>query len=217
MLAPSAALRELNETLERRVTEALAERKILADIVEGTNAFVQVADLEYRWLAINQAAANEFERIFGPRPRVGLSMLDLLASQPEHQAAVKAVWSRALAGEEFTAIEEFGDPARDRRAYEMRYNTLRDRDGNRIGAYQFVYDVTERVRDQTRLRHAEEALRQTQKMESLGQLTGGVAHDFNNLLAVFANGLQVLERNVTAEQRQRVFEACAAPSHAAPP
>ena len=65
------ALRELNETLERRVTEALAERNLLADIVEGTNAFVQVADLEYRWLAINQAAANEFERIFGKRPAVG--------------------------------------------------------------------------------------------------------------------------------------------------
>jgi CheY-like chemotaxis protein len=88
----------------------------------------------------------------------------------------------------------------------MRYNTLRDRDGNRIGAYQFVYDVTERLRDQERLRRAEEALRHAQKMESLGQLTGGVAHDFNNLLAVFANGLQVLERNVSAEQRQRVFE-----------
>ena len=53
-----AALRDLNETLERRVTEALAERKILADIVEGTNAFVQVVDLGYRWLAINNAAAT---------------------------------------------------------------------------------------------------------------------------------------------------------------
>ena len=200
------ALRELNETLERRVTAALAERNLLADIVEGTNAFVHVADLEYRWLAINRAAAEEFERIFGKRPKVGDNMLDLLASQPEHQAAVRAVWSRALAGEEFTEIGEFGDPARDRRAYEMRYNTLRDRDGNRIGAYQFVYDVTERLRDQERLRRAEEALRHAQKMESLGQLTGGVAHDFNNLLAVFANGLQVLERDVSTEQRQRVFE-----------
>ena len=133
-------------------------------------------------------------------------MLDLLASQPEHQAAVKAVWSRALAGEEFTEIGEFGDPERDRRAYEMRYNTLRDRDGNRIGAYQFVYDVTERLRDQQRLRDAEEALRHAQKLESIGQLTGGVAHDFNNLLAVFSNGLELLNRKISAEQRQIILE-----------
>ena len=162
---------------------------------------MQVADLEYRWLAINRAAADEFERIFGIRPRVGDSMLDLLAGQPDHQAAVRAVWSRALAGEEFAAIEEFGDPARERRAYEMRFNTLRDRDGRQIGAYQFVYDVTERLRDQERLRAAEEALRQAQKMESLGQLTGGVAHDFNNLLAVFASALQLLERGGPASPR----------------
>ena len=102
-----------------------------------------------------------------------------------------------MAGEEFTEVGEFGDPSRDRRAYEMRYNTLRDRAGNRIGAYQFVYDVTERLRDQERLRQAEEALRQAQKMESIGQLTGGVAHDFNNLLAVFASGVQLLERGVS--------------------
>ena len=87
------ALRELNETLERRVAAAIAERKVLADIVEGTDAFVQVADLDYRWLAINRAAADEFERIFGVRPSVGQSMLDILADQPEHQAAVKAAWT----------------------------------------------------------------------------------------------------------------------------
>ena len=88
----------------------------------------------------------------------------------------------------------------------MRFNLLLDNDGNRIGAYQFVYDVTDRLHDQERLRHAEEALRHAQKLESIGQLTGGVAHDFNNLLAVFANGLQLLERNVGPEQRQRVFD-----------
>ena len=201
------ALRELNETLERRVTEALAERKILADIVEGTDAFVQVVDLGYRWLAINRSAAHEFERIFGVRPRVGDNMLELLAAQPDHQRAVQAVWSRALSGEEFAAIDEFGDPTRDRRSYEMRFNTLRDRNGHRIGAYQFVYDVTDRLRDQERLRTAEAALRQSQKMESLGQLTGGVAHDFNNLLAVFASGLQILERTHAAGPRPRVFDA----------
>jgi PAS domain S-box-containing protein len=202
-----ARLRALNETLERRVTEALAERKILADIVERTDAFVQVVDLEYRWLAINHSAASEFERIFGVRPKAGDDMLDMLAAQPDHQRDVKAVWARALSGEEFTTIGEFGDPERDRRAYEMRFSTLRDRDGNRIGAYQFVYDVTERLRDQERLRKAEAALRQTQKMESLGQLTGGVAHDFNNLLAVFASGLQLLELTGGKPPSPRVFQA----------
>lgn len=199
-------LRSLNETLEQRIAEAVAEGKLFADIVEGMDAFVQVLDLNFRWLAINRAAAGEFERIYGVRPRVGDSTVDVLASQPEHQAAVKAIWSRALAGEEFTAIEEFGDPSLDRRAYEMHYSALRTRDGRQIGAYQFVYDVTERLRDQERLHHAEAALRQAQKMESLGQLTGGVAHDFNNLLSVFASGLQILER-VDGTPRPRVFEA----------
>ena len=151
-----ARLRELNETLERRVSEALAERKILADIVEGTDAFVQVADLDYRWMAINKASADEFEKIFGKRPRPGDNMLDLLADRPEQAAAVKGVWGRALSGEEFTQIDEFGDPGLERRAYEMKFNVLRDHNGRQIGAYQFVYDVTERLRDQARLlKHCE--------------------------------------------------------------
>ena len=143
-------------------------------------------------------------------------MLDLLATQPDHQREVKTAWSRALSGEEFTAIEEFGDPARDRRSYEMRFNTLRDRDGNRIGAYQFVYDVTERLRDQDRLRNAEAALRQTQKMESLGQLPGGIAHDFNNLLAVFASGLQLLELTDGQPRIRACSRRCTGPSLAGP-
>ncbi len=111
---------------------------------------MQVVDLDYRWLAINQAAVNEFERIFGKRPHTGQSMLDLLADQPEHQRDVKAAWSRALAGEEYTEVATFGDPSRDRRFYEMKFNVLRDADGVQIGAYQFVHDVTERLAEQQR-------------------------------------------------------------------
>lgn len=198
--------KQAEKELERRVEEALAERKLWADLVEGTDAFVQVASPDFRWLAINNAAASEFQRIFGTRrPEPGDSMLELLADQPEHLAAVKTVWSRALSGEEFTETGEFGEPGLDRRWYEMKYNVLRDREGRMIGAYQFVYDVTARERSRQRLLEAEEQLRQSQKIDTLGQLTGGVAHDFNNLLTPIVGTLDMLRRKINDDRSERLI------------
>jgi PAS domain S-box-containing protein len=187
-------IRELNETLERRVAQALAERKLLADIVEGTDALVQVVDLSFRWLAINKAAADELERIFGVRPKVGDSMLDLLALRPRHREALEAYWRRALGGEAFTEIAALAESGRDRRFHEMKFNLLRGQSGERIGAYQFAYDVTERLRSQARLEQATAQMHEMAKLETLGQLTGGVAHDFNNLLTPITGALDLLNR-----------------------
>ncbi|MCL6699504.1 PAS domain-containing protein [Sphingomonas sp. NSE70-1] len=194
-----------NLTLEQRVAQALADKQVYADIVESTDAFVQMADPEFNFLAINKASADEFERIFGIRPKVGDNMLALLADKPEHRSAVESVWSRALAGEEFTEIAAFGDPALDRRHYEMKYNSLRDEDGRVIAAYQFVYDVTDRIRDLERLRDAEEALRQSQKMEAVGQLVSGLAHDFNNVLGAVVAAFDMIRRRGDDPERVSRF------------
>jgi C4-dicarboxylate-specific signal transduction histidine kinase/CheY-like chemotaxis protein len=194
-------LQALNATLEQRISEALAERKLLADLVEGTDAIVQVVDHDFNVLAINKAAADEIERLLGRRPAVGDNKLELFSDRPDVMEKTRSLWQRALDGEAFTEIAEADDPKRGRRYYEMKFNVLYDPDGKQVGAYQFSYDVTDRLRDQQQLAEATARVHEMAKLETLGQLTGGVAHDFNNLLTPIVGALDMLRRQHEADDR----------------
>jgi PAS domain S-box-containing protein len=196
-------MRRSHQELEALIEQRTGERNLLATLVERTDVMVMALDGDYRILAINPANVDEFERIYGHRPKVGDNMLDLLADQPEQQAASRAAWARAIAGEEYTVIETRGDPARARSDYEIKFRTLKTDTGERIGAFQFVTDITQRLKDQQALAQAQEALLQAKKLEAMGQLTGGVAHDFNNLLTPILGALDMLERRGLGGDREQ--------------
>src|SRR5689334_5387061 len=80
-------------------------------------------------------------------------------------------------------------------------NAIRDASGRLLGFAKITRDITEK-------KAADEQLRQAQKMEAVGQLTGGVAHDFNNLLTVIMGNLENLDRILpSAPSTQRIITA----------
>jgi PAS domain S-box-containing protein len=74
-------------------------------------------------------------------------------------------------------------------------------DGEIVGFAKVTRDITERAEAQRELESAREALYQSQKMEAIGQLTGGVAHDFNNLLAAITGSLDLLRKRLPYDPR----------------
>jgi PAS domain S-box-containing protein len=71
---------------------------------------------------------------------------------------------------------------------------IRDDDGQLVGFAKITRDITERREAQMSLERVQRQLAESQKMDALGQLTGGVAHDFNNLLMVVTGNIHTLKK-----------------------
>ena len=80
-------------------------------------------------------------------------------------------------------------------------DAIRDDEGKLAGFAKITRDITERREAQEKLERTREALVQAQKMEAIGQLTGGVAHDFNNLLMAVLGSLELMRKRLPDDPR----------------
>lgn len=192
--AARQALSELNATLEARVAERTAALLLHENIVQSHSSPICAFDHDCRLIGFNRAHSDEFFRIFGKRVELGQVFPDLFL--PEQASVIRGFMTRALAGESYTVVEEFGDPDLAKPYWEVSYYPLRDAQGRIMGAFHHANDISAKLRAESELELAREALRQSQKMEAVGQLTGGLAHDFNNLLTGVTGSLELVRKRV---------------------
>jgi PAS domain S-box-containing protein len=181
-------LTQLNERLERRVDERTAQLAATEALV-GTffehssecHAILVEEDGGFRYQEVNPATLRLYG--MGRDEVVGRRTADVLG--PEMGAAV----DRHLA----QCLREGGSRHYERRqgagVVEAVATAVPSREGEARRVIVSARDVTER-------RRLEDHLRQSQKMEALGQLTGGVAHDFNNMLTLVLGGLDTIDRQL---------------------
>ncbi|OGB27804.1 MAG: hypothetical protein A3I66_06245 [Burkholderiales bacterium RIFCSPLOWO2_02_FULL_57_36] len=182
------ALRQLNETLEQRVQERTAQLRAsetrIRSIFETSYQFMGLLAPDGTMLDANRASLEsinaKLEDVTG-RALWDTPWFTATPGMPEKiRASVAAVGKGESVRHEITVNLPAGV-----RTFDFSMRPILDAGGRVTAIVPEAVEITER-------RRAEDALRQAQKMEAVGQLTGGLAHDFNNLLAGIVGNLQLM-------------------------
>lgn len=174
--------------------EANEARDRLAAIVESSEDAIISKKLDGTIATWNKGA----EKIFGytAEEMIGHSIRRILL--PGHEEEEDEILARIARGETVA----HGEAMRLRKDGQVIHvlltvSPIHNAEGKIVGASKIARDITDR-------KTLERQLRQSQKLEAIGQLTGGVAHDFNNLLGIMMGNLDLLERQLAGNEPARV-------------
>jgi PAS domain S-box-containing protein len=199
------ALRDLNERLELEVSERTAELQAkearLRTIFATSYSYQGFLAIDGTLLDANATSLSGIGEAL--EDVVGKPYWDTpwFTGTPGLPEAVRAAISAVAGGETVRHEMHLNLPLGGWRWFDFQMRPVRDEQGRVVAIVPEAVELTER-------RKAEEAFRQAQKMEAIGQLTGGVAHDFNNFLTVIRSSADLLRRrDLPADRARRYVDA----------
>ena len=201
----AAQLRELNATLESRANERAAaleqSRTQFRLLVQGVTDYA-IYMLDPKGVVASWNAGAQRIKGYAPEEIMGAHFSTFYPDEERDRGEPERALETARRHGRFAAEGWRLRKCGHRFRASVVIDAIHDDDGRLIGFAKITRDITEREEAQRELELAREALFQAQKIEAIGQLTGGVAHDFNNLLMAIMSGLTLLRKRLPEDDPQ---------------